>query len=98
LEIQRGNYSNALERIKEALEIQQDNSSAWSALGNLQFIQENYEDSQISYETVVSLPRGNTYIHLHTHTHIYIYIYKFFFFFFFFVIILTIYMLIFIII
>lgn len=59
LEIQRGNYSNALERIKEALEIQQDNSSAWSALGNLQFIQENYEDSQISYETVVSLPRGN---------------------------------------
>jgi tetratricopeptide (TPR) repeat protein len=57
LEIQRGNYSNALERIKEALEIQQDNSSAWSALGNLQFIQENYEDSQISYETVVSLPR-----------------------------------------
>ena len=72
MEIQRGNYSNALERIKEALEIQQDNSSAWSALGNLQFIQENYEDSQISYETVVSLPRGKN-IYLIIKINIYIY-------------------------
>ncbi|KAI8802085.1 hypothetical protein BJ742DRAFT_873493 [Cladochytrium replicatum] len=56
LEVQRGNFVLAGERIKSALDISQDSPNVWAAQGHLQFIQEQFSDAQFSYETVLSLP------------------------------------------
>ncbi|KAJ3297860.1 Cilia- and flagella-associated protein 70 [Borealophlyctis nickersoniae] len=55
LEIQRRNYTLAEGHIRDALNVQQDDTNAWAALGNLQFIQKQWNEAQLSYETVLSL-------------------------------------------
>ncbi|KAJ1551557.1 Cilia- and flagella-associated protein 70, partial [Nowakowskiella sp. JEL0078] len=67
LELQRGNFELALGHVKTALAMQQDNPDVWVALGNLQFVQRDWLDAMVSYETVLSLPKDASNI-----SHIYI--------------------------
>ncbi|KAJ3295071.1 Cilia- and flagella-associated protein 70 [Rhizoclosmatium sp. JEL0117] len=56
LELQRGNPVIAIENIKSAMQVRQDDPDVWAALGHLQFRQRVWGEAQSSYETVLSLP------------------------------------------
>ncbi|KAJ3101698.1 Cilia- and flagella-associated protein 70 [Phlyctochytrium planicorne] len=56
LEVQRGNFSSAIQHIREALDVRQDDPDAWTFLAHVHFIQKQWSDAQTSYETVLSLP------------------------------------------
>ncbi|TPX37150.1 hypothetical protein SmJEL517_g01059 [Synchytrium microbalum] len=63
LEAQRGTpraTSRATENLRTALEIKRDDPNVWAALGHLQYSQEQWEDAQLSYETVLSMPEEPT--------------------------------------
>ncbi|KAI9339399.1 hypothetical protein BDR26DRAFT_837865 [Obelidium mucronatum] len=60
LEIQRGNPLLAMENIKSAMQVRQDDPEVWAALGHLQFRQRIWGEAQNSYETVLSLPIEST--------------------------------------
>ncbi|KAJ3075167.1 Cilia- and flagella-associated protein 70 [Podochytrium sp. JEL0797] len=60
LEIQRGNPSVALENIKSAMAVRQDDPDVWAALGHLQFRQKAWGEAVGSYETVLSLPNESS--------------------------------------
>ncbi|KAJ3324059.1 Cilia- and flagella-associated protein 70 [Boothiomyces sp. JEL0866] len=61
LEIQRSNYSQAENYLKDALKIDQTNPRIWAAIGNrsltagnLNFIQNKFNETKIAFETVLS--------------------------------------------
>ncbi|KAI8618763.1 hypothetical protein BC830DRAFT_1107404 [Chytriomyces sp. MP71] len=56
LELQRGNPTVAVENIKSAMQVRQDDPDVWAALGHLQFRQRVWTEAQQSYETVLTLP------------------------------------------
>ncbi|KAJ3142013.1 Cilia- and flagella-associated protein 70 [Physocladia obscura] len=60
LEIQRGDPIVAVENIKSAMQVRQDDPNVWAALGHLQFKQRVWGEAQNSYETVLSLPHDPT--------------------------------------
>ncbi|KAJ3355461.1 Cilia- and flagella-associated protein 70 [Entophlyctis luteolus] len=60
LETQKGNLMAAVENIKSAMQVQQDDPDVWAALGHLQFRQKCWNEAQSSYETVLSLPKNPT--------------------------------------
>ncbi|KAJ3006241.1 UNVERIFIED_CONTAM: Cilia- and flagella-associated protein 70 [Siphonaria sp. JEL0065] len=60
LEIQRGNPLIAMENIKSAMAVRQDDPDVWAVLGHLQFRQRVWGEAQNSYETVLSLPNESS--------------------------------------
>ncbi|KAI8835610.1 hypothetical protein BJ741DRAFT_607390 [Chytriomyces cf. hyalinus JEL632] len=60
LELQRGNPSVAVDHIKSAMQVRQDDPDVWAALGHLQYRQRVWGEAQNSYETVLSLPNEPT--------------------------------------
>lgn len=54
LDIQRRNFSASEDHLKSALAILQSDPYAWAAMGHLQYIQKQWDDAKMSYETVLS--------------------------------------------
>ncbi|KAI9002325.1 hypothetical protein BC832DRAFT_114900 [Gaertneriomyces semiglobifer] len=55
LELQRSNFKLAEEHLSDALKIHQDEPNVWASIGHLQYIRQQWEQAQMSYETVLSL-------------------------------------------
>ena len=58
LESQQGRKDGALEHLKKALELQQNDADAWAAIANFYFINHQMNEAKLAYETVISLPNG----------------------------------------
>ena len=59
LEIQKRDFAMASYHIKGALDIKKDDPNVWSMQGHLYFIQHVWVSAKDSYETVLSLTKGN---------------------------------------
>jgi Tfp pilus assembly protein PilF len=59
LEIQRGNFKTAMDHVDSALNVEHDSPDCWAFLGHLQYVQKLTVDAKWTFETVLSLPKGN---------------------------------------